>query len=79
MGELVFVGLGLHDEKGISLSGLEEAKAAEEIFLELYTNFMPNFSIEKFAEILGKKIHVVSRRQLEEENGKTRFGNCKKR
>ena len=71
MGELVFVGLGLHDEKGISLSGLEEAKAAEEIFLELYTNFMPNFSIEKFAEILGKKIHVVSRRQLEEENGKT--------
>ncbi|MEM3617683.1 MAG: diphthine synthase [Candidatus Bathyarchaeia archaeon] len=69
MGELVFIGLGLNDEKGISLKGLEEAKTAEEIFLELYTSIMPNFSIEKFSAILRKRIHVVSRRQLEDENG----------
>jgi diphthine synthase len=70
LGEIVFIGLGLHDEEGISLKGLEEAKTAGEVFLELYTSLMPNFSVEKFSEILGKKIQVVSRRHLEEENGK---------
>ncbi len=70
LGELVFVGLGLHDEKGISLKGLEEAKSADAVFIELYTSFMPHFSVEGFERVVGKKIHVVSRRQLEEENGK---------
>ena len=28
MGQIVFVGLGLHDEHGISLGGLEEVRAA---------------------------------------------------
>ncbi|MDH7606942.1 MAG: diphthine synthase [Candidatus Bathyarchaeota archaeon] len=70
MGELVFVGLGLHDEKGISLRGLEEAESADAVFIELYTSFMPNFSVEGFERVVGKKIHVVSRRQLEDENGK---------
>ncbi|MEM1563275.1 MAG: diphthine synthase [Candidatus Bathyarchaeia archaeon] len=78
LGELVFIGLGLHDEKGISLNGLEEAKTAGEVFLELYTSLMPNFSIEKFQKILGKKIQVVLRRHLEEENGKVLLEAAKK-
>jgi len=69
LGEIVFVGLGLHDEMGISLHGLEEVKTADTAFIELYTSFMPNFSIKRFEEISGKKINVVSRRELEEENG----------
>ncbi len=67
--ELVFVGLGLYDERGISLRGLEEAKTAEEVFAELYTNLMPNFSIKNFEDITGKHIRVLSRCNLEEENG----------
>jgi diphthine synthase len=67
--ELVFVGLGLNDEKGISLSGLEETRTAEHIFIELYTSLMPDFSLERFEALSGKQIHVVSRRELEEENG----------
>lgn len=70
MGELVFVGLGLHDETGISLKGLEEVKSAESVFIELYTSLLPNFSIERFEEVSGKKLRVVSRRELEDENGK---------
>ncbi len=70
MKELVFVGLGLNDEKGISLRGLEEAKAAEEVFMELYTNLMPNFSVKNFEQVTGKRVRVLSRHDLEEENGK---------
>ncbi|MBS7616854.1 diphthine synthase [Candidatus Bathyarchaeota archaeon] len=69
MNELVFVGLGLHDEKGISLKGLEETKTANEVFIELYTSLMLDFSVEKLEKLVEKKIRVVSRRELEEENG----------
>jgi len=69
LGELVFVGLGLNDEAGISLRGLEEVKTADVAFMEFYTSFMPNFSIKRFEEICGKRLKVVSRRELEEENG----------
>jgi diphthine synthase len=67
--ELVFIGLGLNDEKGISVQGLEEAKTAIYIFIELYTSLMPNFSLQGFETLCGRKIQVVSRRDLEEENG----------
>jgi diphthine synthase len=69
--ELVFVGLGLNDEKGISLNGLEEAKTADNVFIELYTSLLPDFSLKNLEVLVGKKIQVLSRRNLEEENGKT--------
>ena len=69
LGEIVFVGLGLNDEMGISLHGLEEVKTADTAFIELYTSFMPNFSLKRFEEISGKRLSVVSRRELEEKNG----------
>ena len=71
LGEIVFVGLGLDDEMGISLRGLEEVKTANNVFLELYTSLMPNFSIERFESISQKRLTVVSRRELEEQNGET--------
>lgn len=69
LNELVFVGLGLNDEKGISVNGLEEAKTADYVFMELYTSLMPNFSLERFEDLCGRIIQVVSRHELEEENG----------
>jgi diphthine synthase len=69
LGEIVFVGLGLHDELGISLRGLEEVKTAKNVFIELYTSFMPEFSIKHFEALSGKRVQRVSRRELEEENG----------
>ena len=67
--ELVFVGLGLNDETGISLRGLKEIRAADAVFMELYTSLMPDFSLLRFEKLTGKKIVCVSRRNLEEENG----------
>jgi len=69
VGEIVFVGLGLHDETGISLRGIEEANMAENVFMELYTSFMPDFSVENFENIIGRKLNIVSRKELEEQHG----------
>jgi len=70
LGEIVFVGLGLHDEMGVSLRGLEEVRTANNVFIELYTSFMPNFSGKRFEEISGKMLQRVSRKELEEESGR---------
>lgn len=70
MGEIVFVGLGLHGEMGISLRGLEEVKTADNVFIELYTNLMPDFSKENLEKISSKKLQIVSREELEEKSGK---------
>jgi len=64
------VGLGLNDEKGISLNGLEEAKNADQVFMELYTSLLPDFSMKNLEALIHKQIQVLSRRNLEEENGK---------
>ena len=69
--EIVFVGLGLHDEMGISLRALNEIRTACAVFMELYTSLLPNFSKERFQKISGKKPRFVSRRELEEQNGNT--------
>jgi diphthine synthase len=69
LNELVFVGLGLNDEKGISIKGLEETRTSDKVFMELYTSLMPDFSLQRFEDLCGKKITLVSRCDLEEENG----------
>lgn len=69
MGEVVFVGVGLHDEGGISLKGLEEVKSADSVFIELYTSLLPGFSVKRFESVAGKDLRVVSRKELEEGNG----------
>jgi diphthine synthase len=69
MKEIVFVGLGLNDEKGISIQGLEEIKSAENVFIELYTNLMPNFSLDNLKHMSKKQPYILSRHELEEDNG----------
>jgi len=78
LGELVFVGLGLHDEKDISLRGLEELRKADAIFAEFYTSLMPGSSVQKLERLAGKRIMVVSRKILEEEDGKPILEEAKK-
>lgn len=78
MKQLVFVGLGLNDDKGITLGGLEEAKSADAVFMETYTSRMPDFNRERFENSIGKKIQLVTRQSLEEENGKAILDIAKK-
>jgi diphthine synthase len=69
LNELVFIGLGLNDEKGITVKGLEETHTADQVFMELYTNLMHDFSLKRFEALCGKKVQIVTRKMLEEENG----------
>lgn len=78
LGELVFVGLGLFDEKDVSLRGLEEMKEADTVFAEFYTSLMPGLSIQKLEELTAKKVRVISRRILEEEGGQLILDAAKK-
>ncbi|HVH16282.1 MAG TPA: diphthine synthase [Candidatus Angelobacter sp.] len=66
---LIFIGLGLNDEKGITVEGLEEARRADSAFGEFYTNIMPNLDLRRLENEIGKKIEVLSRGQLEDEGG----------
>jgi diphthine synthase len=78
LGELLFVGLGLCDEKDISLRGLEEARGADAVFAEFYTSLMSGLSLQKLEGLVGKRVSVVSRQTLEEENGEPILKDAKK-
>lgn len=65
MGELVFIGLGLHDEKGITLRGVEEARACDDVFAEFYTSGLVGVRLEAIESLIGKKIRVLSREAVE--------------
>ena len=54
----------------MTLRGLEEAKSADTVFIELYTSVLPAFSFEHLEELAGKKISVVSRKDLEDDCGR---------
>jgi len=65
-GRLAFVGLGLDDERGITLRGLEEAKAADVVFAEFYTSALRKGSIERLESLIGKRITVLGREEVED-------------
>jgi diphthine synthase len=69
MGELIFVGLGLHDELDISLRALKAIKQSDFVFAEFYTSLMSGISKERLERETGKKIQVLSRSHLEDEEG----------
>ncbi len=62
---LYLIGLGLHNEKDISLRGLETAKKADKVFIELYTN-THCIHFKNLEKSIGKKITVLDRKQVEE-------------
>jgi len=63
---LVFIGLGLHGE-GISSKGLQLAKEADTIYIELYTSLVPEFNLKELERKIGKSIHIVNRKTIEEQ------------
>lgn len=62
---LELIGLGLFDEKDISLRGLEEAKKADKVFIELYTGKWHG-NLKKLEKLVNKKIEILTRKDLEE-------------
>jgi len=63
---LSIIGLGLWDEKSMSLEALEEAKKCDVLFAEFYTCALVGTSTEKLEKKLGKKIKVLDREDVEQ-------------
>jgi len=61
---LYLIGLGLNDEKDLSVKALEIAKNCD-CYAELYTSIWQG-SLEGLEEIIGKRIQVLKRKDLEE-------------
>ena len=65
---LTFVGLGLYDEKDITVKGLEAVKAADILFMEEYTSNLMGTNIKKLETFYRKKIELLTRKEIEEKN-----------
>jgi len=61
---LYFIGLGLWDDKDITLKGLEAARKCDKLYAEFYTSKM-GVEIEKIEKTIGKKISILSREEIE--------------
>ena len=66
---LTLIGLGLNDEKDLTIKGIEEAKAADKIYIELYTSYWHG-NLKNLEKMTGKKIEILSRKDLEDESDK---------
>ncbi|KAI9218655.1 diphthine synthase [Blastocladiella britannica] len=64
---LYIIGLGLGDEKDITLRGLEAIKTCERVHLEAYTSILPGIDISRLEELYGKKITLAHRETVESE------------
>ncbi|MFH1471220.1 MAG: diphthine synthase [Candidatus Micrarchaeota archaeon] len=64
---LTLIGLGIWNESDISVRGLEELKKAELVFAERYTHFGDEKTIENLEKMIGKKITILSREEVEGE------------
>ncbi len=61
---LYLIGLGLSDEKDITVKGLEAVKASQHVYLEMYTAILM-ISTEKLSEYYGKDVIVADREFVE--------------
>ena len=73
---LYFIGIGLNDEKDISIKGLEIVKKADSVYLENYTSKL-NCSLNFLEKLYGKKIILADRNLVESEAEKTILANAK--
>ena len=60
LSELVFVGLGLNNERSMSLRGLDLAREADYVFAEFYTSLMPSLSLENLEMLIGSARYSAS-------------------
>ena len=64
---LLFIGLGLYDERDISVKGLQAVRAADKVYAEFYTSRLMGASLETLEALYGKEIHLLSRNDVEGE------------
>ncbi|NPV61373.1 MAG: diphthine synthase [Methanotrichaceae archaeon] len=62
---LIFIGLGLYDERDVSVKGLQAIKDADVICAEFYTSRLMGADQAKLEEFYGRKIRVLHREEVE--------------
>jgi len=67
LGELIFIGMGIYDEKDISVKGKEELKNADKVYCELYTCSLAGSDVKCIEKEYGVDIEVLTRDQVERE------------
>ena len=67
---LYLIGIGLNDEKDISVKGLEVVKKCDKVYLESYTSRLA-CSVSKLEELYGKKIILADREIVEKKAEET--------
>jgi len=77
MGQLSLIGMGLHDENGLAIRGLNAARNSDVIYAELYTSIMPGLSVDRLQHLLGKEVKVLTRKDLEEDAERTILSQAK--
>jgi diphthine synthase len=63
---LTFIGMGLYDEKDISIKGYEKVKEADEVYIEFYTSKLVGTTRERLEEFFGREIVELRREDLED-------------
>lgn len=67
MGELIFIGMGIYDEKDISVRGKEALKEADAVYCEFYTCSLAGSSISNIEREYGVRVTALNREQVERE------------
>jgi diphthine synthase len=62
---LFFVGLGLYDERDMSVRGLEAVRSADKVYAEFYTSRLMGTSLIEMERLYGKRVHLLSREDVE--------------
>ena len=68
MSELIFAGLGLSGVDGMTVKAFNALRECDVIFAEFYTSTLIGTSIPELENALGKKITILQRSQVEEED-----------
>ncbi len=61
------IGIGLGNEKDITVKGLEIVKSCDKVFLDVYTSKLADFYIERLKKFYGRDVIEANREMIETE------------
>lgn len=62
---LVIAGLGIYGLRDLTLGVLDCLKRADRVFIELYTSLIPSFNVGDLEDLIGKRVTIVTRDDIE--------------
>jgi len=62
---LTFIGLGLSDERDISVKGLDAVRSADRVYLECHTSLLTGTTVGAMEEFYGRPVIPLTREEIE--------------